>query len=481
MRNKVHLPKLIAAVLAGCLLVAGLVGAGPAAANGGGMPQIQMLWTLPDDDSSAPGTQIMPDPGMSKSFSCWITVTGDKTQVDSLDVEVYHPDGTLKCTLSATLTDPSTVTPDLDAARDTGLITAAQREAIGNGEVLLYLALSDDFACDLQFYDAPGIYGVTSRITYTNSTQGAYTRNSFEYYGLVAFVLDFAGLDFGHTNTTPATLPTLGDADMSTPAKPTVRNIGNVPCLFTLSADPMVGAAHGQEIKPLDIDFMGEQKAIDVADVAFANPLVQSLDSTPSTAPLSASIDIPAGQQADTYNGKLTISASAPQPEETAEVELQMTLQGAHRPVDAGWIVPVTARLFERPLGGDADVLNDEPVYAFMGASEYDVVLARATFTRAGIAPGAYDIAIVSEHALLNVMRDVNIAAGPNNMLDMGTLLEGDADNNGTIDSLDFAILQAAFMTSDLAADFDRNGIVDISDYNLLAVNFMKASPVAVP
>jgi len=158
---------------------------------------------------------------------------------------------------------------------------------------------------------------------------------------------------------------------------------------------------------------------------------------------------------------------------------LSVGLQGGSRP-DSGYEIPLTVKLFTP----DSDVITATPVYTFTPTTAKSNGLAVAQCT--GIAPGTYDLTVVSEHTLLNVKRNVNITA-LSTSVDMGILLEGNADNNTIIDISDFGILAVAFNASsgqpgyDARADFDRNGIVDISDFGLLAVNFNQISPVTVP
>jgi hypothetical protein len=71
--------------------------------------------------------------------------------------------------------------------------------------------------------------------------------------------------------------------------------------------------------------------------------------------------------------------------------------------------------------------------------------------------------------------------------VDFGTLLEGDANDDGRISIHDFGLLVGSFGKTtgaaefDPRADFDRNGGVNISDFGLLAVNFGKQSLIEVP
>ncbi|MDD5094245.1 MAG: IPT/TIG domain-containing protein [Dehalococcoidia bacterium] len=165
--------------------------------------------------------------------------------------------------------------------------------------------------------------------------------------------------------------------------------------------------------------------------------------------------------------------------EMTTDVDILITLQGFSRP-ESGWVIPVTVKFFTPGV----NVLTATPLYTFPAMT--NKVEGMAACTVGPIPVGTYDITldsgteVESGTTLMNVQRGAVIAVS-GMPVDMGTLLEGDADNNGTIDVTDFGIFQTAFMSSDPAADFDRNGIVDISDFGLLAVNFMKTSPVEVP
>ena len=69
----------------------------------------------------------------------------------------------------------------------------------------------------------------------------------------------------------------------------------------------------------------------------------------------------------------------------------------------------------------------------------------------------------------------------------MGTLLEGNVDNNNIIDITDFSIMVLSFNKPstdpdyEVMADFNKDGIVNISDVSLLASNFGKNSPQTSP
>jgi hypothetical protein len=68
----------------------------------------------------------------------------------------------------------------------------------------------------------------------------------------------------------------------------------------------------------------------------------------------------------------------------------------------------------------------------------------------------------------------------------LGTLLEGDANNDNIINLDDYAILSMFWLASesqaeyDVRADLDRNGLINAADLSLLAGNWLHSSPVEI-
>ena len=77
------------------------------------------------------------------------------------------------------------------------------------------------------------------------------------------------------------------------------------------------------------------------------------------------------------------------------------------------------------------------------------------------------------------------VITGSSTAVNMGIMLEGNADDTSVINITDFGILAATYGKStpdyDNRADFDRNGIINIADFGLLAANYGKSAPVEVP
>jgi hypothetical protein len=163
----------------------------------------------------------------------------------------------------------------------------------------------------------------------------------------------------------------------------------------------------------------------------------------------------------------------------TIAVDIAVVLQGGSRP-ESGWVVPLTVKFFNP----GSDVMNGTPVFFFDLTTSKSSGYAMAICT--GVAPGNYDITAISEHTLLNVKRNVTLTTG-SNVVNIGTLLEGNANNNDRVNILDFGILATSYGKSkgtpgyNAMADFDRNDIVNIFDFGLLATNYLKMAPIEVP
>jgi len=160
--------------------------------------------------------------------------------------------------------------------------------------------------------------------------------------------------------------------------------------------------------------------------------------------------------------------------------DIYVVLQGNNRPDPQGWEIPITIAFFEP----GANVHNDPNIYSFSSVTYKSEGYAVCQVF--GISPDTYDITVVSDHTLLNVKRNVVISS-PTNMVSMGTLLEGNADDNNVIDLKDFAILASAWLISsnvvafDRRADFDRNRDVNTADLDLLTRNWLRSAPIEIP
>jgi hypothetical protein len=101
---------------------------------------------------------------------------------------------------------------------------------------------------------------------------------------------------------------------------------------------------------------------------------------------------------------------------------------------------------------------------------------AYGAFTTTVSASGTYTIGVKGSHTLENRLREVVLAEGTN-QVDLGTLLEGDADNDNVVSILDYSLLYNTFDSVDPRTDFNQDGIVDSLDYSLLYTNFDEVGP----
>lgn len=154
---------------------------------------------------------------------------------------------------------------------------------------------------------------------------------------------------------------------------------------------------------------------------------------------------------------------------------VKATLQRPNSPApNAAWSVPMTLGLY---APGDAsspvclwEDLRLDQTGAYSGAL--------------GIAPDTYDVRVKSLHTLRNVKRNVTIT--PMTTIDMGILLEGDADNDNRVRASDFALLGAAYFTVegdarfDPRSDFDEDNRIRSSDFALLRENYFRTGDIEV-
>lgn len=153
---------------------------------------------------------------------------------------------------------------------------------------------------------------------------------------------------------------------------------------------------------------------------------------------------------------------------------LAITLQRPNSPPpSAPWAVPM--RLSFYPPGDAATVLG-----------QWDVTLDQRGQWTGGVnlAPGTYDVRAKNPHTLRNVKR--NVAVAPQTTVAMGTLREGDADNDNRVRASDFAILRATYFKNvgdvgfDARADFDVDQRVRSSDFALLRSNYFASGDIEV-
>jgi len=130
-------------------------------------------------------------------------------------------------------------------------------------------------------------------------------------------------------------------------------------------------------------------------------------------------------------------------------------------------------------------VMADVPVYS-IDTTTCNAGTNAANVTAITIAPGTYDVTIISEHTLINVRRNVTVSS-PSTGIALGTLHEGDANGDGEVTFLDISTLVPSYSKAEgdpgynPMTDFDRSGNVDFLDVSVFVPNYQKQSPITVP
>ena len=141
-----------------------------------------------------------------------------------------------------------------------------------------------------------------------------------------------------------------------------------------------------------------------------------------------------------------------------------VTLQGRPEPPDPSWSIPATFTLY--PPGGVTPIDTFTPTTDESG-----------TFTVCEIPPATYDLCVKNAHTLSNKKSNVDTAPGPNST-DLGTLREGDTNDDDCVNITDFSFLRLSFAKCagdpefNPGADFNEDGCVNISDFSLLRMSF---------
>jgi hypothetical protein len=290
----------------------------------GSPPFICAKWETPDHDP-APGTQISPVPGGMRTVKFYVVV-GDPNGVDdiaSVDVTVRYPDGTEKYQLRA-IRPTWTVIPwdglidmDGDCTGDTP-VNVAMTELDAQGRITFGLnqSLSSvlydlehgkqlliELVGEMGSHQPSCDYTVEAFGTDGGGNSGAILRNTFFYMSIVALKIDFTKINWGTVNVCEWNV-LYGDADMMTPARPTVRNIGNDPACLVLHASPMVGKVQGKEIEDFDVDLLGEH----VEFKACTDTMIPAILPPCTPTQIDFSVHPPYGTPQDTYTGTMSIT-----------------------------------------------------------------------------------------------------------------------------------------------------------------------------
>lgn len=160
---------------------------------------------------------------------------------------------------------------------------------------------------------------------------------------------------------------------------------------------------------------------------------------------------------------------ATPDPRYSTDLTIQVTLQGRGSAPSAAWAVPLTVSL-TAPNGGAL-------LHTYSGTASTAGVL-----TWTGVQQGTYDVLVRTRSSLANRWRAVGLGANAA-LLDMQTLYEGDTNQDGRINILDFARLASSYGAAvgqagyEASADLNGDGVINILDFALLASNYGLEGP----
>lgn len=149
-----------------------------------------------------------------------------------------------------------------------------------------------------------------------------------------------------------------------------------------------------------------------------------------------------------------------------ASISGNVLLQG--RPTPPHSTYSVSVHVVVTPSGGGAAVYDGNVTTDDSG-----------NFTISGLTPGSYTIWVKHANTLAN--STTTTLSGGANVVNLGTLRAGDADDSNVVNLIDFSVLASTFAKSsgqtgyDARADFNGDAIVNLLDFSMLAANFAQA------
>jgi hypothetical protein len=148
---------------------------------------------------------------------------------------------------------------------------------------------------------------------------------------------------------------------------------------------------------------------------------------------------------------------------ENALVNGTVDLQGRESKPHSSWETEVRVSLTKPP--------ETVPCCSFTTTTDQN-----GEFEVGPVEPLTYDMRVKGTHTLQNLVSDIKVP--DDNPVDVGVLLEGDADDNNCVALVDFSILVSTFGKCngqpgfDSRADFNQDGCVMLQDFSLLVTNF---------
>lgn len=242
----------------------------------GSFPAITSLEILTDDDSSAGGSQINPEPKRNKTVE--------------VSAVVSHGNGNGYI---------GVVTLQIGSS----IVNMTGEQAI-NSTSSLYSA-----KFNMSYHAAAGNYAASVKAT-DKSGFSANSSASFEYTSLIAMELDTPSLQFAAMPGMASEV--IGDYDGSTGANATISNIGNSAFDIQLSGTNLSSGSSVIGISNIQYTFNGNYNNSLAGTLSHAKQTKQVAIGAASKQPLSFRLNVPTATAPGNYTGTITLMAVKP-------------------------------------------------------------------------------------------------------------------------------------------------------------------------
>jgi hypothetical protein len=150
-----------------------------------------------------------------------------------------------------------------------------------------------------------------------------------------------------------------------------------------------------------------------------------------------------------------------------ATLNIAVTLEFRPSAPNSTWIIPAEVWLHANGTAWNATAVNDGALYHFNTNTTNTGII------QLMVPPGTYDVRVKGFTTLKNEFSNVVVGApGPVNV-NLGTLIEGDVNNDNVVDERDISTLIANFDSlSARNCDFNNDGVADEQDISILISKF---------
>ncbi len=321
--------------------------------GGSAPPVVHYAWVLPDEDDYVEGTQIWPELSDERNDIYACVVVGDpqgRDDIQNVYVDVYHPVGTegiLPCVAAdgqvcdqSGQGQPWDHNPNnglfkyqvhaykLDPMYDQAEIEQCKLDALDAG-----LISQDDFnEIDYWIFDQPewymykvylpmlyhqpaGTYEAKAWATDTASGTSQTLSTFFDWVSTVGIEIDFyGGINYGTLQPSVYKIVqgnyVMSDGDNN----PTIKNEGNEPVTLKVASTNLTGIQFQKEIDDFDLKWDPEERGYGYGQIYFIGGQQVTLQDKLElcqTEKIDFSVHADVGLPSDTYQGTMTIWASA--------------------------------------------------------------------------------------------------------------------------------------------------------------------------